>query len=93
MDSIKINYQIQHVKNGKYQIKVQKISSLEGSALDEWIKMGQVENLTISDVEYLKRVATARVVIWESNVDAETLNFETKLTPNEIQYIHITYRY
>lgn len=93
VNRLKINCQISHVKNGRYQIKVHRISAENGSALDAWIKMGQFSNLTISDVDYLKTISTPRIKIWESVVTEQELNFETVLEVNEIQYIHITYRF
>ncbi len=89
----KINCQMKNVKNGIYRIKVERINEDRGSALNEWIRMGQFDNLTVSDIEYLRQISTANITMWECEVNNSVLNFETTLEPNEIQYMQVMYRF
>lgn len=89
----KQNFQIKHVRNGKYQVKVQKINASKGSVLDEWIRLGMYDDLTVDELEYLKTASTAKMEIWEQVVEDGILNFEINLEPNEIQHICLLYRF
>lgn len=93
LDSIECNYQITHVRNGLYQIKVRRINSAYGSVLDSWYAMGHFSELTPEDVTYLNQISVPKIHIQENTVTDNTLNFETILEPNEIQMVHISYRY
>lgn len=87
------NFQIRHVRNGKYQIKVQKVNAERGSVLDEWIRLGMYDNLTVDELNYLDNAATARIEIWEQTTENGMLDFEVTLEPNEIQHICLLYRF
>ncbi len=93
MDPIECNYQIRHVANGLYQIKVRRINAEYGSILDSWFAMGRFSELTPEDITYLDQISVPRVHIQENAVTDNILNFETVLEPNEIQMVHISYRY
>lgn len=86
-----ISCQIKNVRNGSYRVRVEKINVLEGSALDEWIRLGKFNSLTVTDVEYLRQISIPKVNMWECRVTDSVLNFESVLNANEIQYIQLTY--
>lgn len=93
LDSMECNYQITHVRNGLYQIKVRRINAAYGSVLDSWYAMGRFPELTPDDIAYLNQISVPKIHIQENTVTDGTLNFETMLEPNEIQMLHISYRY
>lgn len=87
------NFQIKHVRNGRYQIKLLRINMSQGSVLDEWIRLGMYNDLNVEEVNYLKNASHAKMEIWEQKIEDGIFNFETILEPNEIQHICLTYRF
>ena len=88
-----LNYQFTNVKNGKYKIKTYYVSEESGNIQREWYKLGSVESLSNLEIEYLKRITAPRIQIRTCQVTRNVLNFETRMLPQEIQYIHISYLY
>ena len=86
---LKINVQINNVKNGFYYVKTRSISQKNGSIQDEWMSMGLAENLNDQDIDYLKRISTPRITIYEYTVNNNMLDINIALDPHEIQCIHI----
>lgn len=86
---MQINVKINHVKNGLYYVKTRSISPKNGSVQDEWVRMGQVENLTEQDIEYLRRISTPKISIHEYSVTNQTLNIRIVLDAHEMQCVHI----
>ena len=84
---------IDHVKNGIYRCVVQSVNAEKGSALDTWIRMGHFRNMKSEEEQYLKASAIPKLRIFEQHVKDGTLDLETKLQPNEIQLIRITYQF
>lgn len=93
LDSMEYNCQITHVRNGIYQIKVRRINAAYGSVLDAWYALDRLAELTSDDIAYLNQISVPKIHIRENTVTDGALNFETILEPNEIQMIHISYRY
>lgn len=90
-----LNYQFTNVKNGKYKIKTYSVSDESGNIQREWFRLGNGNAGPLSkvEIEYLKRITTPFIQIRTCQVTKNVLNFETKLRPQEIQYIHISYLY
>lgn len=88
-ERMQINVKINHVKNGLYYVKTRSISPKNGSVQDEWVRMGQVENLTEQDIEYLRRISTPKISIHEYSVTNQTLNIRIVLDAHEMQCVHI----
>lgn len=89
---VKQNFQIKHVRNGCYRVKVLRINMSHGSVLDEWIRMGMYNDLTVDELDYLKSTSHAKMEIWDQVIEDGVFNFETILEPNEIQHICLMYR-
>lgn len=85
----RVYVKINHVRNGFYYVKVRRVSSKYGSAQDEWGRMGLVENLNAQDIDYLRRISTPRISIYEYSVNNNVLEINVSLEPHEIQHIHI----
>lgn len=92
-EAICLKFQLRNMKNGKYNAKTYSVNRESGSVLDEWVKMNLTENITSSEIEYLKGICRPRVSIRQYQVDNELLNFEVHLSPHEINLIYITYLY
>ncbi len=91
--SRRLAYRLTGLKNGRYKIKTYSVSTEYGSAKAEMGRMGEDALLNREDVEYLKRICTPRIQIRQYQATSHTLNFETKMKAQEIQYIHISYFY
>ncbi|WP_099466959.1 GH39 family glycosyl hydrolase [Konateibacter massiliensis] len=89
----KLNYQIAGIANGNYQVTIYCVNQSNGSVQDEWAKMEYSEHLTKNEIEYLNRICTPRIFMKLCKVKDGRLNLETKLAPQEIQYIKIQYLY
>ena len=92
-DTIKLNFQINNVNNGKYTIKKYSLSRSNGSILDEWIKMNFTDDINKSEINYLKDICKPRLSIKNSVVTDGRLNIEVVLSPHEINRIEIKYKY
>ena len=86
---LKCNFVVEHVPNGKYQIKVRSISADMGSVSDEWRRLNMNVFLSKQEIEYLKSICTPQISIYTLDVANGTLVIETFLDPQEIQSIHI----
>lgn len=90
---LQLNYQLTHLKNGKYKIKTHSVSGESGNIQSELQKLGNVGTLSGGEIEYLERICTPQIQIRTCQVTENVLNFETKMQAQEIQYIHISYLY
>ena len=91
--ALKLNCRFTNMKNGKYKIKTYSISDEFGNIQEEWLKIGDADTLSKSEIEYLKRICTPHIRIRTCQVEKKVLNFETRMQAQEIQYIHISYLY
>lgn len=91
-DELEIEYNLNGVEDGFYDIKTYSINTEHGSLQDEWLGMSCPSNLTNQEIDYLKRICVPHLNINSVNVQGGKLTFKTKLTANEIQYINIRYR-
>ena len=90
---VQLNYQLAGLKNGTYKIKTYSVNDENGNVQQEMTRLGITEGLSGMEIDYLKRICTPKIRIRLSQVEAEVLNFETKLQAQEFQYIHISYLY
>ena len=84
-----IRIQIKNVRNGNYTVKMHILNSHNGSIWNEWKEMGFPEKLSRFDIDYLKHICTPRIRITTQKVTDNTLQFETSLTAQEVQFIHL----
>ena len=91
--ALQLNYQLNNVKNGKYKVKTYSVSDEQGSIQKEWQRLGKIESLSNAEIEYLKQICKPHIQIRVCEVTGNTLNFETRMQAQEIQYIHISYLY
>ncbi len=82
-----------HLKNtakGNYIVKTHSVSEADGNIYKEWSRMGLPRQLSNSELEYLKNISVPGIQIIQCEVENNTLSINTVLTPQEIQYIHIS---
>ncbi|SCP98457.1 Beta-xylosidase [Anaerobium acetethylicum] len=92
-ENMRLNFQINNVKNGTYRIITHMINQECGSVQDEWMRMDFYEHMHQKEIEYLNRVCTPRIFMRTCVAKEGVLNLEAILEPNEIQLIQVVYQY
>lgn len=83
------HFELTNITNGSYRMKIRRVSEEEGAVLGEWRKIGQSENLSLNDIQYIKNKAIPRLEIEEREVDVNKLEFDLAQQPNELTLIKI----
>ena len=91
-DVLAIRVKISGVANGSYVVKQHQVNQKYGSVQDEWKRLNMDTEMNMEEMEYLKRISTPRLSTQRITVDKNVLEFEVKLSANEIEYIHVTYK-
>jgi len=84
-----ILFKINHMKDGIYTIKKNRINRNHGSVQDKWVALNMESELTMREMEYLKTVSVGDISFQQIEIKDNILEFDVALEPNEIQYIHI----
>lgn len=85
-----LHIRITNVDNSTYKITIYSISENNGSIHNEWKKMCYIENMNKEEIEYLRSVCIPKITMQIIETTNNMIDFVTTLTPQEIQYIHIT---
>lgn len=88
-----LKFRILNVKNGIYKAKIRYININNGSVQDEWGCLNKEKDLMLTELKYLRRVSASHMRIVPITVENGELILETKLLPQEIQNIYISYQY
>lgn len=92
-DAIHLKFQINHVQNGDYVMRVFYVNDENGSIQDIWRDMEYITSLSKGEVEYMRRSATPKVEMRRIHVEDGVLRIETKLKAHEIRALDIHYQY
>lgn len=84
-----IHLRIEHVKNGIYVLKQKQVNRNHGSIQDEWSRLNMEAELTMEELDYLKKINAAKLSIQEIEVSQNVLELDLVLEPNEIQSLYI----
>lgn len=87
-----IHFRINHVRNGCYLVRQNRINQDFGSIQDKWEELNLESELNLEEQEYLQKISTPRLMIQELNVKNGCMSFQTVLKPGEIQLLYITMR-
>lgn len=91
--NMKIDFDFEVPKDGRYLIRIHSVSRKYGSIQDEWINMGKPEEITQEDISYLSRVTIPHISVKYIEARGNKLEFSVGIEANEINYIEITYLY
>lgn len=80
--------ELNHIASGNYRIKTYSISKDHGSILDEWLKMGAIQNVAQGEIDYFKSIAIPSQNIYYARTD-EKLVIHDLLNSNEIHFISV----
>ena len=79
---------LENIRAGRYRIKKYVLSRSHGSIIDEWIKMGAIENITPSEIDYFNSITIPSQSI--DYLQAETkLQIHDIIEPNEIHFYSV----
>lgn len=88
-ECLTLHMKFTNIKDGIYSIKKNCLNQNCGSVQDNWKKLNMESDLTMREMEYLKNVSTSAISIREEEAKNGTLEFDIRLEPDEIQYVHI----
>ena len=86
---LEIDFKLEGVENGIYDIKERCVNKEHGSIMDEWIKFGKNEVMDEEDSNYLIERAAPSLQRWHTTVNQGVLSFKKKMEPNEICLLRI----
>lgn len=88
-ECLSIHVKMSHIQDGTYLIKRNRLNQSRGSVQDKWVDLNMETNLTMREMEYLRSASVSSISIEQAEAKEDTLEFDIRLEPNEIQYIHI----
>ena len=92
-NALQLNFQMNEVLNGTYQVRIYYVNNNNGSVQSLWSDMGFAQGLSGGEIDYLKRSAMPHVEIQKITVEDETLRISTRLEAHEIRMMDISYQY
>lgn len=93
LDAVHLNFEIHHVENGNYLMRVFYVNKDNGSVQNTWKDMEYLHNLSKGEIDYLRRSAMPKVELRKLKVEDGVLRVETKLLAHEIKALDIRYQY
>ena len=90
-ESIFFNLNIKSI-DGKYKETVYTLDRDNGSAYDQWMRLGKTIDLSIEELDYIKRLSVPRINIGERVFDGTYLE-NIRIAPNGIKLIVLERRY
>lgn len=86
-ESMHMIFKLHHVNNGTYQVKIFSVSQEAGNVQNEWGKLGYFDDLSVMEIEYLRKICQPRLTIHTAEASDHTVVVETRLASQEIQAI------
>lgn len=86
-----IQFEIEKMKNGIYEIRKFSVNTSHGSVYDEWERLGFLNRINYEDIEYLRHICVPQIHVERKKVENEALELCVQLVPNEINYIQIKF--
>ena len=83
------HFVLKDVAEGKYKLKIKRISPENGSLLTEWQKLGYYKDLSVHDIRYLQGRSIPTLDILEITSKDNKLDFDLCLDPNEFVLIKL----
>ena len=86
-ESMQMSFRIDNVNNGIYIIKTFSISQINGNVQNEWKELDYFNELSLKEVDYLKKWCQPKLTIRKVEAVNHTLIVETRIAAQEIQGI------
>ena len=84
---MQMSFRIDNVNNGIYIIKTFSISQINGNVQNEWKELDYFNELSLKEVDYLKKWCQPKLTIRKVEAVNHTLIVETRIAAQEIQGI------
>lgn len=91
--SLKLQFRIRNINNGVYKIKVRSVNEKYGSIQQEWMNLNMGQDLSNSEIEYLKQRAVPHMKIYQVEVSNGILELDAVLDLNEVKSIRVIYQH
>ena len=88
-EKLRLHFVIEGVSGGTYRVKKRLLDAEHGSVQDEWTRLGQSDGLSLQDIEYLRRICVPQISIETIEAKDGVIEYETELSVNAIEDIHI----
>lgn len=92
-EMLALQFQIENMRNGIYEVRKFSVNTSHGSVYDEWERLGFLNQISYEDIEYLRHICVPQIHAERKKVENEALEFCAQLAPNEISYIQIKFLY
>ena len=86
-ESMQMSFKIDNVNNGTYIIKTFSVSQTNGNVQNEWKELDYFNDLSLPEVDYLKKWCQPKLTIHKVEAVNHTLIVETRIAAQEIQGI------
>lgn len=91
LEMLSLQFEIEKIRNGIYEIRQFSVNASHGSVYDEWKRLGFLNQIGYEDIEYLRHVCVPQIHAERKSVDSEVLKLHVQLVPNEINYVQIKF--
>lgn len=88
-NNLQIDFELDDVKAGTYQVKFYRINEKNGSIMSIWQEMGFENDLSRNDIKYFRRMCEPKLSIRKLNCEDGKLHLTAELMANEILFIRI----
>ncbi len=88
-DKLHIEIQLEHVENGVYNVRRQRVTSRSGSVLDEWKRLGGFPIIPSDDRAYLNMISTPKRTFERLRIQNEEMLVTVDAAPNEFGIVEI----
>lgn len=88
-DRLDLEFCMEDMEQGEYQIKIHRVNTKSGSILDAWGALDYYKELSREDVKYFRRICEPRLEIKKYTVDKNRVEFKLSLEANEIAFVEI----
>ncbi len=86
-ESMQMSFKINNVNNGTYIVKMFSVSQTNGNVQDEWKELDYFNDLSLQEVDYLRRWCQPKLTIRKVEAADHVLTVETRIAAQEIQGI------
>ena len=88
-NDIKINFELENVTPGTYQVKSYRINEKNGSIMSIWQETEFEKDLSRNDIKYFRRMCEPKLTIQKLVSEDGKLYLSTELMANEILFVRV----
>lgn len=92
-EDLQLNFRLDNVQNGTYQIKTYYINPEYGSVQDLWKRLNLSNSMESEEIQFIKQHANPNMEMQQAEVTDGTLEIEYVLKATEVRFIEIKYQF